>query len=176
MRRGRRWPWLALGAAATLFVALAGIGGGLLVAAPLARDWLAGIQTGTGRTLAALTAADIAPATGAGEVADRAVDATDAMAVVAAQEQVLEGVYDQTLPSVVHLRVTQRAGAASGTQPFQFQMPDIPGMPNPFNGPNGQSPFGGRARRSSRARARASCGTPKGTSSPTTTSWTAPRR
>lgn len=143
-RPRRRWPWLALGAVATLFVALAGIGGGLLVAAPLARDWLADVQTGTGRTLAALTAADAAPATGAGEVADRAVDATDAMAVVAAQEQVLEGVYDQTLPSVVHLRVTQRAGAVSGAQPFQFQMPDIPGMPNPFGGPNGQSPFGGQ--------------------------------
>ncbi len=145
VRRGRRWPWLAVGALAMLFVTVAGIGGGLMIAAPLAREWLADVQTGAGRTLAALEAADAAPATGAAGSTEAAsappIDAADAMSVVAAQEQVLEGVYTQVLPSVVHLRVTQRAGAADA-QPFQFQMPDIPGMPNPFGGPDGQSPFG----------------------------------
>ena len=51
----------------------------------------------------------------------------DADAVVAAQEMVLNRIYTSALPSVVHIRVTQRVEGGASDQPFRFgEQPSIP--------------------------------------------------
>ena len=72
---------------------------------------------------------------GVGGQADAAEPSTpdlDADAVVAAQEEVINGVYEAVLPSVVHIRVVRRVDAG-GLIPepdippnFEFDLPDIP--------------------------------------------------
>jgi 2-alkenal reductase len=52
----------------------------------------------------------------------------DADAIVAAQEEVLNRIYETTLPSVVHIRVVQKVEVP---QAREFELPDIPGFP-PF--------------------------------------------
>jgi S1-C subfamily serine protease len=137
MDRGSGRLLAGLGILALLLVALAGIGGGLVVAAPLAGKLL-------GETRAIVQPLLGRPVTAAsGDAAQPAANIGDAMAIVAAEEQVLGDIYTRVLPSVVHLQVTQKA-TAGGSPDLQFQMPNIPGLPNPFGAPNDQggSPFG----------------------------------
>lgn len=54
---------------------------------------------------------------------------SEAMDIVAAQEQVLTSIYERVVPSVVHIRVTQKVDAGNLMENFQFNMPDIPGLP-----------------------------------------------
>lgn len=62
----------------------------------------------------------------------------DAMSIVAAQEQVLNGIYERVLPSVVHIRVTKKVEAGDVLGNFRFNLPDLPGMPDLPNLPFGQ--------------------------------------
>lgn len=60
------------------------------------------------------------------------VQLSDADAVVAAQEQVLNHIYETALPSVVHIRVVQKVESTELQEtPFSFEFPEIPGFP-PF--------------------------------------------
>lgn len=63
----------------------------------------------------------------------------DAMSLVTAQEAVLNGIYQDVLPSVVHIRVTQNVSAGSSNG---FGLPNIPGLP--FGQQSPDSPFGFR--------------------------------
>ncbi len=87
--------------------------------------------TDAGRVAVASNAAD--SFTGASST----VELEDPMVVVEAQEQVLSGIYERVLPSVVHIRVVGSADAAES-----FQMPDLPfdhpGLPEL---PEGGMPF-----------------------------------
>jgi len=57
---------------------------------------------------------------------------SDADAIVAAQEQVLNRIYETTLPSVVHIRVVQKVEVPRPRE-FRFEFPEIPGFPHlPF--------------------------------------------
>lgn len=57
----------------------------------------------------------------------------EADAIVAAQEQVLNHIYETVLPSVVHIRVVQKVEQPeTGMSPFTFEFPEIPGFPSPF--------------------------------------------
>lgn len=67
-------------------------------------------------------------------VATPAAQVSEAMDVVAAQEQVLTSIYERVLPSVVHIRVTQKVDAGNLMENFQFGLPDMPGLP--FDTPN----------------------------------------
>lgn len=62
----------------------------------------------------------------AGETGDLALDA---MSIVAAQEEVLSGIYDRVLPSVVHIQVRQRLASGSG---LPFDHPSLPQAPDDF--------------------------------------------
>ncbi len=53
----------------------------------------------------------------------------DAEAVVLAQEEILSGIYERTLPSVVHIRVTQKVQQQAQQDFFQFGFPGLPGFP-----------------------------------------------
>ena len=82
----------------------------------------------TGSTLTATTALQSAP-----EIFQADLDLTDADVVVAAQEQVLGRLYENALPSVVHIRVAQSVDrSSSGESPFSFQFPDMPNLPRDF--------------------------------------------
>jgi 2-alkenal reductase len=64
-------------------------------------------------------------------------DTVDPMSIVAAHEEVLAGIYQRVLPSVVHIRVVQTAAAGQN-----FQMPDLPfDFPNAPQLPDQGMPF-----------------------------------
>jgi len=137
-RSSARLSWAVLGVVMLLFIGLVGLGGGLaLAAAPVAGKWLSGAQA----WVAPLVGGSERPVTAAA-AAQSSVDLGDAMTIVEAEERVLDNIYTEVLPSVVHLQVTQRGSAMPQ---FRFELPDVPGLPNPFNGPNGPngSPFNG---------------------------------
>ena len=62
----------------------------------------------------------------------------DAQAIVAAQEQVVVGIYDRLLPSVVEIRATTEV-RQSGSSPRLPDLPDLPfdGLPDIPDGPDG---------------------------------------
>lgn len=66
------------------------------------------------------------------------VAAADAMSVVAAQEQVLTGIYERVLPSVVHIQVTQKVDLGNLLEDFDFNLPNLPNLPNMPDLPFGQ--------------------------------------
>ena len=76
-----------------------------------------------------------------GQTVEQAVPqiVTDADAIVAAQEEVLNRIYETALPSVVHIRVTQTLDRQSRQQPFDFDSPfsfrdgpRVPELPEDF--------------------------------------------
>lgn len=50
----------------------------------------------------------------------------DALALVAAYEQVLNGIYERVLPSVVHIEVAQRSNGLAAIPGLPFDHPDLP--------------------------------------------------
>jgi 2-alkenal reductase len=84
----------------------------------------------------ALSVADISTeGAGPGVEAPLQIDALDADAIVAAQEQVLTGIYDRVVPSVVQIRSVRKLGQQGGLP----RVPEIPGSPFEF-GPSPDSP------------------------------------
>lgn len=59
--------------------------------------------------------------------APKAAAVSDAMSVVAAQEEVLAGIYERVLPSVVHIQVVREVSVQDGG--FRFGFPGLPGLP-----------------------------------------------
>lgn len=115
-----RMRWWIVVVAAVLLIASLGVAcvGGALVGR-YASQWLGAVSA-----LPAGSRALAAAPTPLPTIAPPALP-EDAEAIVAAQEQVLNRIYESALPSVVHIRVVQKVQAPS------IQMPEIPGFP-PF--------------------------------------------
>jgi len=136
--------WLAGILAATVLIAAACAGGQVPVApadattpaSPPAASNAAGLATG--QTVDIVTHAPppaiVSDAPAAPAATAPAAD-LDPDAVVAAQEQVLTGIYDAVLPSVVHILVTLDTDRLEGELdefPFRYPFGDLPDQPERF--------------------------------------------
>ena len=63
------------------------------------------------------------------QLPDLRLDDLDANAIVAAQEQVINQIYERSLPSITHIRVVQRVDGSGNDTPF--------GLPSPFGDDQG---------------------------------------
>jgi len=94
-----------------------------------------------GATLVDVDAAGTEPGSASAEAQGKSVEVLSADAIVAAQEEVVNRIYETALPSVVQIRVTHKIGEESSSPdapgspelPFDFnRFRDMPGVPDEF--------------------------------------------
>ena len=94
-----------------------------------------------GATLVDVDAAGTEPGSASAEAQGKSVEVLSADAIVAAQEEVVNRIYETALPSVVQIRVTRKIGEESSSPdapgspelPFDFdRFRDMPGVPDEF--------------------------------------------
>jgi S1-C subfamily serine protease len=98
-------------------------------------------ETNNNSEARAISVAENSSGAGPGVDAPLQIDALDADTIVAAQEQVLTGIYDRVVPSVVQIRSVHRVDQQRNLP----RVPEIPGFPFEFdpspNNPQGPEDF-----------------------------------